>query len=175
MARVKSDVMPDQDLKQQMLSIKSWAWISVLVVALDQVTKLLADNLLTYHRPLEVIPMFNLTLMYNKGAAFSFLANAGGWQRWFFLILTIAVSIFLIHWLRKLKAHQVLQYTALALILGGAIGNLIDRAIYGHVIDFIDVYYQHHHWPAFNIADSAIFIGAALLIYDTIKNPHEHS
>lgn len=119
--------------------------------------------------------MFNLTLLYNKGAAFSFLANAGGWQRWFFLILTTAVSIFIYFWLRKLKPHQRLQYTALALILGGAIGNLIDRAIYGYVIDFIDVYYGSYHWPAFNIADSAITIGAFLLIYDTIKNPHENS
>ncbi len=152
-----------------------WGWITLLVIALDQATKLLADNLLQYHQPIEIMPMFNLTLLYNKGAAFSFLANQGGWQRWFFLILTTAVSIFLYLWLRKLKSHQVLQYSALALILGGAIGNLIDRAIYGHVIDFIDVYYSQYHWPAFNIADSAIFVGAILLIYDTLKNPHEKS
>ena len=157
------------------LSVKQWSWITVLVVLLDQASKLLADNLLQFHIPVEIIPMFNFTLMYNEGAAFSFLANAGGWQRWFFLILTSAVSIFIFSWLRKLKPHQILQYTALALILGGAIGNLIDRAIYGHVIDFLDVYYQQHHWPAFNIADSAIFVGASLLIYDTLKNPDENS
>jgi len=163
--------MPDQSL----LKLKHWAWISILVIVFDQLTKILADHYLQYHQPVEVIPMFNLTLMYNKGAAFSFLANAGGWQRWFFLILTSAVSIFIYLWLKKLKTHQILQYSALALILGGAIGNLIDRAIYGHVIDFLDVYFQHHHWPAFNIADSAITIGAILLIYDTLKNPHEDS
>jgi len=163
--------MPDHSL----IKLKNWAWISILVICLDQLTKILADQYLQYHQPVEVMPMFNLTLMYNKGAAFSFLANAGGWQRWFFLILTSAVSIFIYLWLRKLKTHQILQYSALALILGGAIGNLIDRAIYGHVIDFLDVYFQQHHWPAFNIADSAITVGAILLIYDTLKNPHEDS
>lgn len=163
--------MPENSL----IGFRHWAWITILVVVLDQLTKILADQYLQYHQSVELIPMFNLTLMYNKGAAFSFLANAGGWQRWFFLILTSAVSIFIYLWLRKLKTHQILQYSALALILGGAIGNLIDRAIYGHVIDFLDVYFQQHHWPAFNIADSAITVGAILLIYDTLKNPHEDS
>ncbi|RDH82583.1 MAG: signal peptidase II [endosymbiont of Galathealinum brachiosum] len=163
--------MPDSNL----INTRQWIWISILVIVFDQLTKLLADHFLQYHQPIEVMPMFNLTLMYNKGAAFSFLANAGGWQRWFFLILTSAVSIFIYLWIKKLKSHQILQYSALALILGGAIGNLIDRAIYGHVIDFLDVYFQHHHWPAFNIADSAITVGAILLIYDTLKNPHEDS
>lgn len=168
--------MPDHKKHDDsQLSIKRWGWITLLVIVLDQVTKILADQHLQYLRPVDIMPMFNLTLMYNKGAAFSFLASAGGWQRWFFLILTSAVSIFLVMWLRNLKSHQVLQYTALALVLGGAIGNLIDRAVYGHVIDFLDVYYNQHHWPAFNIADSAIFIGAILLIYDTLKNPHEDS
>jgi len=146
-----------------------------LVIVFDQISKILADNYLLYQKSVELVPMFNLTLVYNKGAAFSFLADQGGWQRWFFLVLTSAVSIFIYLWIRKLKPYQVLQYTALALILGGAIGNLIDRAIYGHVIDFLDVYYQQYHWPAFNIADSAIFVGAFLLIYDTLKNPHENS
>lgn len=170
-ARVKQDIMPDNTT----IGFKHWLWITVLVITLDQVTKILADHFLQYHQPIELMPMFNLTLMYNKGAAFSFLANAGGWQRWFFLTLTSAVSIFIFLWIRKLKTHQVLQYIALALILGGAIGNLIDRAIYGHVIDFIDVFFKQHHWPAFNIADSAITVGAILLIYDTLKNPHEDS
>lgn len=169
MARAKADTMPDMPL----LPARKWLWISLLVIVLDQLTKILADELLSYHVPVEIMPMFNFTLMYNTGAAFSFLANAGGWQRWFFLVLTIAVSIFIYFWLRKLTVNQRLQATALSLILGGAIGNLIDRAIYGHVIDFIDIYYATHHWPAFNIADSAICIGAFLLIYDTIKNPHE--
>jgi len=175
MAKVKHDTMPNATDDDQLITPKHWLWITILVIALDQLTKVLADNQLQYRLPVEIMPMFNLTLMYNEGAAFSFLANAGGWQRWFFLILTSAVSIFLYIWIRKLKVQQVLQYSALALILGGAIGNLIDRAIYGHVIDFLDVYYQQHHWPAFNIADSAIFIGAVLLIIDTIKNPHDNS
>jgi len=173
MAKGKHVTMPDNH--SPTISIKHWGWITALVIILDQTTKILADNLLQYHQPAPVIPLFNFTLMYNKGAAFSFLANAGGWQRWFFLGLATAVSIFIYSWLRKLKPQQVLQYTALALILGGAIGNLIDRAVHGYVIDFIDVYYNTHHWPAFNIADSAIFIGASLLIYDTFKNPHENS
>jgi len=167
----KQDTMPDTSH----LKLKQWLWITILVIGLDQLTKILADQLLQHHQPLELIPMFNFTLMYNKGAAFSFLASAGGWQRWFFLVLTSVVSIFLFFWLNKLKPQQVLQYTALALILGGAIGNLIDRAVYGYVIDFLDVYYQQHHWPAFNIADSAITVGAVLLIIDTLKNPHENS
>ena len=171
MAKAKLDIMSNNKL----VNNRHWIWISILVIVFDQLTKLLADHFLQYHQPVEVMPMFNLTLMYNKGAAFSFLANAGGWQRWFFLILTSAVSIFIYLWIRKLKTHQVLQFSALALILGGAIGNLIDRAIYGHVIDFLDVYLQQHHWPAFNIADSAITVGAFLLIYDTLKNPHEDS
>jgi len=170
-AKVKPDIMPNNNTT----SIKQWGWITVSVIILDQLSKILADQFLQLHHAVELIPMFNLTLMYNKGAAFSFLANAGGWQRWFFLILTITVSTFIYFWIRKLKATQVLQYSALALILGGAIGNLIDRAVYGHVIDFLDVYFQQHHFPAFNIADSAITIGAILLIYDTLKNPHENS
>lgn len=155
-------------------NLKSWLWISLLVIVLDQVTKLLADNMLGYHQPVAIMPMFNLTLLYNTGAAFSFLSDAGGWQRWFFIVLSITISIVLIIWLHRLKPQQKLQMTAIALILGGAIGNLIDRSIYGHVIDFIDVYYKVHHWPAFNIADSAISIGAVLLIIDSFKNHEQH-
>jgi len=166
--------MPNKEAEAT-IGIKHWGWITVLVIVLDQASKLLADHFLQYHQPVAVMPLFNFTLMYNKGAAFSFLADAGGWQRWFFLLLTTAVSIFIFSWLRKLKLHQVLQYTALALILGGALGNLIDRAIYGYVIDFLDVYFNSYHWPAFNIADSAITICSLLLIIDTLQNPHEDS
>jgi len=144
------------------LEFKKWLWITILVITLDQISKILADHFLQYHQPVSLMPMFNFTLMYNPGAAFSFLANQGGWQRWFFLALTSIVSVFIFLWIRKLKPQQVLQYTALALILG-------------HVIDFLDVYYQQHHWPAFNIADSAISVGAVLLIYDAIKNSTEES
>ncbi|MCW9015069.1 MAG: signal peptidase II [Gammaproteobacteria bacterium] len=161
--------------EQQTNTIKQWAWISLLVILLDQASKLAADAYLNYHQPVSIIPMFNLTLMYNKGAAFSFLSNAGGWQRWFFIVVSLTISIVLIVWLSKLKTSQKLQTTSIALILGGAIGNLIDRSIYGYVIDFIDVFYQQHHWPAFNIADSAITIGAILLIIDSFKNHEQNS
>ncbi|MDH5765166.1 MAG: signal peptidase II [Gammaproteobacteria bacterium] len=157
------------------LLIKRWGWITLLIIFLDQSTKILADSYLIYKQPVAIIPMFNLTLVYNPGAAFSFLSDAGGWQRWFFISLSSIISIVLFFWLQKLKPEQKLQITSIALILGGAIGNLIDRSIYGHVIDFIDIYFQHHHWPAFNIADSAITTGAILLIIDSFKNHHEQN
>ncbi len=167
--KAKTENMPD--IKTNKLS--QWAWITLLVIILDQATKILADFYLNYHQPVAIVPLFNFTLMYNKGAAFSFLSNAGGWQRWFFITLSFVISIVLYVWIGKLRSDQKLQTISLAMILGGAIGNLIDRSIYGHVIDFLDVYYQQHHWPAFNIADSAISIGAVLLIFDSFKNPHE--
>lgn len=153
-------------------NLRNWLWITLLVIAFDQGTKLLADGLLEYRQPLALMPMFNLTLVYNTGAAFSFLSDAGGWQRWFFMLLSFAVSIVLIVWLQKLTTNQKLQTVSIALILGGAIGNLIDRSLYGHVIDFLDVYYDTHHWPAFNIADSAISIGVTLLILDSFRHQH---
>lgn len=142
-----------------------WLWLSVAVVALDQLSKLAADHLLTLYAPRPVIPFFNLTLVYNQGAAFSFLSEAGGWQRWLFTLLAVAVSIFLIIWISKLRESERWTAASLALILGGAVGNLIDRVWHGYVIDFFDVYYGRYHWPAFNIADSAITVGAAILIF----------
>jgi signal peptidase II len=146
-----------------------WVWISIIVIILDQITKIYADQVLQYGQPVSVMPMFNFTLLYNMGAAFSFLSDAGGWQRWFFIFLSSTISIVLIVWIYKLQVHEKLQTVSIALILGGAIGNLIDRSIYGYVIDFLDVYYQQHHWPAFNIADSAITVGAIILIIDSFK------
>ncbi|MDS4040439.1 MAG: signal peptidase II [Candidatus Competibacter sp.] len=148
--------------------LKQWWWLSALVVVLDQVTKYLAETLLVMHQPVSVLPSFNLMLTYNTGAAFSFLAGAGGWQRWFFLGLGSLVSIGLIVWLRRLKPGDKWLAAALALILGGAVGNLIDRAWLGQVIDFIQLYYDRWYWPAFNIADSAITVGAALLIVESL-------
>ena len=145
-----------------------WLWLSALIIGLDQVTKQVAETLLPLHQPVPVLPSFNLTLMYNTGAAFSFLASASGWQRWFFLILSTVISIILIIWMGRLQRGQHRLAAALALILGGAVGNLIDRAVFGHVIDFIQVYYERWYWPAFNIADSAITIGAVLLIIDSL-------
>ena len=158
-------------------------WLSGAVVVLDQATKVLAETWLAMHQPVPVLPSFNLMLTYNTGAAFSFLANAGGWQRWFFLGLGTAVSIGLIVWLWRLKPAEQRLAIALALILGGAVGNLIDRAWLGQVIDFIQLYYDRWYWPAFNLADSAITVGAALLVLDSLwlknggrlKNPADHS
>jgi signal peptidase II len=150
-----------------------WLWLSVFTVALDQLTKTIAEAELLLHRPMAIFPGFNFTLMYNKGAAFSFLSDAGGWQRTFFVALSASVSIFLFFWLKQItqsdiqKDKQLLQI-AIAFILGGAIGNLIDRAVSGEVVDFIQVYYSSYYFPAFNIADSAITLGAGLLILDMI-------
>ena len=144
-----------------------WLWLSALVVFLDQVTKFLATHSLQLHTPLAVLPGFNLTLMQNTGAAFSILSHAGGWQRWFFILLTVAVSIAIIIWLKNLSRHRKWMACCLALILGGALGNLCDRVMLGYVVDFIDVYYHYLHWPAFTIADSAISLGAIILIIDS--------
>jgi len=146
-----------------------WLSLTLLVIVLDQVTKLWADNALQLYRPVEVVPFFNLMLAYNPGAAFSFLSDAGGWQRWFFTVLSSVVSVVLVVWLYRLKEQERWMAASLSLILAGAVGNLIDRIAYGHVIDFIDVYYQNHHWPAFNIADSAICIGAVIMIVLTLR------
>lgn len=143
-----------------------WLWLSVLVVVLDQVTKQLANSLLTYEHPLHLLPSLNLTLVYNTGAAFSFLSTASGWQRWFFIALGLLAAVVMVVWLSRLSARDRLGGMAVSLILGGALGNVIDRVWHGRVIDFIDVYYRHWHWPAFNVADSAITIGVALLIID---------
>jgi signal peptidase II len=143
-----------------------WPWLGLafIVVVLDQASKLAADAFLGYHQPVPLIPFFNLTLSYNAGAAFSFLGQAGGWQRWFFIALALLVSGFLIQWMRQVNGRDRWLSLALSLILGGAIGNLIDRIAYGHVVDFIHFYVGDWSWPIFNIADSAITVGAGLLI-----------
>jgi signal peptidase II len=145
-----------------------WLWVSALVLVLDQGSKLLADSTMVLHDPIELLPSLALTKAYNTGAAFSFLGDASGWQRWFFIGLALVVCGVLLAWLRRLHATERRTALALTLILGGAVGNLIDRVLYGHVIDFIDVYYRTWHWPTFNIADSAIAIGAALLVLDAL-------
>jgi signal peptidase II len=143
-----------------------YLWITIAVIILDQVSKQLAEYYLAFQIPLPVVPSFNLTLSYNTGAAFSFLSEAGGWQRWFFVILAIIVSGVIFLWMRKLPPEDKWVAIALGLVLGGALGNVIDRIIFGHVIDFIQVYYQQWSWPIFNIADSAISIGVAILLFD---------
>jgi len=151
-----------------------WYGLSLLVIALDQLSKQYAEAQLVYHKSVAVFPGFNFTLMYNEGAAFSFLSDAGGWQRWFFTALSVSISIVLVVWIKRLELDKRILAAGLALILGGAIGNVIDRILFGHVIDFIDVYYQSRHWPAFNIADSAITLGACLLILDMFKDQKSH-
>lgn len=145
-----------------------WLWLSVAVVLVDQASKLYAEHALTLYAPKAVLPFFNFSLAYNPGAAFSFLADAGGWQRWFFVALALGIGALIIHWLWRLPREEKLVAASLSLILGGAVGNLIDRLWHGHVIDFLDFYYGRYHWPAFNIADSAITIGAILLIAEAL-------
>lgn len=146
-----------------------WIWIAVVVVILDQLTKYIASTSLEMYQPIAVMPMFNWTLMHNPGAAFSFLANESGWQRWFFAVIAVVVSVVIVLWIKRLEQHEKWQAIALALILGGAVGNVIDRIYLGYVVDFIQVYYQQWYWPAFNIADSAISIGVAMIIIDSIR------
>jgi signal peptidase II len=146
-----------------------WLWLSVVVIGLDQLSKALATAHLVMHEPVPVLPLFNLTLMHNTGAAFSFLSQAGGWQRWFFVVVAVAVSVALIAWLRQLQRHQAWLALALALVLGGALGNVWDRITLGYVVDFVDLYYGDWHWPAFNIADSAITVGAIMLLLDAVR------
>lgn len=146
-----------------------WLWLSALVVGLDQVTKWLAEGMLDPYRPLPLVPLLNLTLMYNEGAAFSFLADAGGWQRWFFAGFALVMSVVLVIWLLRLGSREYFTAAALSLLVGGAVGNLIDRVLTGRVVDFIDFYVGNWHWPAFNVADSAITLGVGLLLLGSFR------
>ena len=143
-----------------------WLLLSALVVALDLWSKDIATESLTLYRPVEITSWLNMTLAHNYGAAFSFLSDAGGWQRWFFTVLAVVVTGVLLVWLLRLKPAEKLIAAGLALIIGGAIGNLTDRIRHGYVVDFIDVYYRDWHWPAFNLADSAITCGVIILLVD---------
>lgn len=146
--------------------MRKWLVLALIVVMLDQASKQAILASLAYGERLAVIPgVFNLTLAYNPGAAFSFLADAGGWQRHFFTALALGVSAGIVYMLKKHLAEPrfCLQ---LSLILGGAVGNVIDRILYGHVVDFIQIYYQSWYYPAFNIADSAICIGVGVMLFD---------
>ena len=150
-----------------------WLWCSFIVIVLDQVTKLAAVYLLDQESAVAVLPNLNLVLAYNTGAAFSILSTAGGWQRWLFVGLALVIGVFILHWLRSLPRAARLTPLALSLILGGAVGNVIDRVRIGAVVDFIDVHAGGWHWPAFNVADSAICVGAALLVLGTFRRGGE--
>lgn len=145
-----------------------WLWIAGAVLALDQASKWLALGKLTLHESIPLAPFLNLTLVFNKGAAFGFLSTASGWQNLFFIGIAMVATAVILYLLRRTGAKDRFMAVALMLILGGAIGNLIDRLLYGHVVDFIDVYYGAWHWPAFNVADSAITVGAVMIALDAI-------
>jgi signal peptidase II len=147
----------------------NWLWLSALVVGLDQLTKQMVDRSMELYESIGLLPFFQLTYLRNQGAAFSFLSQAGGWQRWFFIGLAAIASGAICYWLSRLGKNQRWEAAAWALVLGGALGNLIDRILYGYVIDFLDVFYGEWHWPAFNVADSAITIGVAMLLIDTMR------
>lgn len=144
-----------------------WLILSIAVIVLDLWTKALAESSIQYGEFIPVLPFFNLTLAYNPGAAFSFLADAGGWQRYFFTVVAVVAVIVMLAWLLRLKGEPLVA-SALALVIGGALGNLHDRIVHGHVIDFLDFYWGNSHFPAFNLADSAITLGAILLIIDML-------
>ncbi|WP_010083740.1 signal peptidase II [endosymbiont of Riftia pachyptila] len=148
--------------------MQRWLWLALVVIIFDQLSKQLAEAFLNLHQPVYLLPFFDLTLMYNKGAAFSFLSDQGGWQRWFFIGLALAVTSYLVFWVRRLGRGERWVAVALSLVIGGAIGNVVDRIFYGQVIDFIHLHYQQWYWPAFNIADSAITVGVVVLIFDSL-------
>ena len=147
-----------------------WLWVSVLVIGLDQLTKQWALASLAPYEPVAIMPMLNIMLAFNPGAAFSFLGDQDGWQRWFFIALAWGVSLALVIWLSKTELTHRRLVLGLTLVLGGAIGNVIDRMMYHHVVDFLDFYWGVWHYPTFNVADIAISVGAALLIWDAWKS-----
>ena len=149
--------------------------LALAVIVLDHLTKWMATHMLDYAQPVVLLPVLDLTLLHNRGAAFSFLSDAGGWQRWFFAAIALGVSGWIAWWLRTLPAGKAWLATALSLILGGAIGNLIDRVLLGHVVDFISVHWGRHYFPAFNVADSAITVGAVMMVIDTLFLDREAS
>jgi len=153
------------------IKVYRWLALTALAVILDQLTKQLVVEQMQLYQRIEIMPFFNLFYVHNYGAAFNFLSDQQGWQRWFLSAITSFISLGILYWMSRLKASQRLLIIALALVLGGALGNLYDRLMYGYVIDFIDWYVGSYHWPSFNIADASISLGAALLILDTFVNP----
>jgi signal peptidase II len=170
---------------------KIWFLLAAFVLLVDQVTKQWAVAVLEEGKIQAFLPFFNFTLLYNPGAAFSFLSDAGGWQRWFFTIVALLVCVFLVIWILRLSLANKLELTALAFILGGALGNLIDRILLGKVVDFVDWFYHSSssclplfysreqlytcHWPAFNVADAALLLGVFLLVVDMFVAKKEES
>jgi signal peptidase II len=166
-AGAQSDPSVEAGARRRMTALR-WLWLTGIVLALDQLTKAWVSASFSLYERINLLPFLDITRVHNRGAAFSFLSSASGWQRWFFAALALAVSMMIVVWLRRLPTGQRRLAAALALVLGGALGNLWDRLQHGYVVDFIDIYYRGWHWPAFNVADSAITIGAALLIMDAL-------
>ncbi|MGN0920390.1 MAG: signal peptidase II [Cellvibrio sp.] len=143
-----------------------WYLVAIAVTIIDLLTKAAIESHFEFREIKEVTSFFYLTLVYNTGAAFSFLADAGGWQRWFFTAIAIGASVLLVSWIRKEASSKPYMAFAYAFILGGALGNLYDRIVLGHVVDFLVLHYQDFYWPAFNLADSAITLGVIIILYD---------
>ena len=148
-------------------AMRKWLGVAVLVIVLDHLSKWWVSGTLEYQQMIPVFPFFSFVLVHNQGAAFSFLADAGGWQRWFFIGIGIVATVIILR-LLKTHAHEPRMALALALVLGGALGNVLDRAMLGYVVDFLYFHYQGFDWPAFNVADTAISLGAAMLIWDSL-------
>ena len=161
-------VFPPAATTEGNAGLTRWLGLAALIVALDQITKLLISGNFVYGESLPITGFFNLVLAHNSGAAFSFLSDAGGWQRWMFTAIAIVASIWIVSLMRQ-HPQQKLFCLALTLVLGGALGNVIDRVAYGYVVDFLDFYWGNYHFPAFNVADSAISVGAALLLLDSFR------
>jgi signal peptidase II len=154
---------------ERRLGALRWLWLALAVVVADQLTKLLVIRGLELYEVIDVLPVLELTRLHNTGAAFSLLANASGWQRWFFIGLAVAVSLGIVLWLRNLPRHSsAFLPAALALVMGGAIGNVIDRVVHGYVVDFLHFHWADAYFPAFNVADSCITVGAGLLVLDAL-------
>jgi signal peptidase II len=150
------------------LSALQWLWLSLAIVVLDLGSKALASSMLSYNLPISILPIFDLRLLHNTGAAFSFLASEAGWQRWLFVAIAVVVSVLIVHWLRQTEPEQKIQAFGYAAILGGALGNLFDRTVHGYVVDFLSFHYAGWYFPAFNIADVGITLGAIALIVDAL-------
>lgn len=151
--------------------MRKWYGISAVVIALDLYTKHLIQAAFAYGDMLTITSFFDLVRYHNQGAAFSFLADAGGWQKWFFSGISVVAAIVITYLIQKHRTEK-LFCVGLALVLGGAIGNLYDRVTLGYVVDFLNFHYRDIYWPAFNVADSAICIGVGLLLLDSFKKPH---
>lgn len=147
-----------------------WIGLTLIFLVIDQITKQITVNSMDLYQSIEVLPFFNITYVHNPGAAFSFLADQPGWQRWFFTAIASIASIVFMVWLSRTPKSNKLLSIAIALMLSGALGNLIDRVLFGYVIDFLDFYVGNSHWPAFNIADSAIFVGAAFMVIESYQS-----